>query len=158
MGQYGHAFDSFISKRIEDIQSIQENCIGKGNGMSAYVYKQETRELKGNPDNAYIEVYNNESQRRATKMIRLVVGQPYYRDHSGQKPLWKMNKNEVKALKSFLSSDSTEKEFEGYTVFGAALKFYEIDPSVSMPDYTNMKLEPSAKEKKKEQEDSKKKK
>lgn len=29
MGQYGHAFDSFISKRIEDIQSIQEICIGK---------------------------------------------------------------------------------------------------------------------------------
>lgn len=157
MGYYGYFLENFKKKYPDRVNIVTEVCIGFNQDMCAYTYKQETRKLEGDPENAYIEIYNSNNKRKATKMVRLLIGEPYYRDHKDQQPLWKMNAKEIKELNDFLNSDSNVEKYKGKTVFQAALDFYNIDPNLPVTDYTNMKLEPSSSQKKKDK-DSKKKK
>lgn len=158
MGIYGQFAKRLCESNLNLLNQpviLSEDCIGANNNMSVYVYKQDTRMLNGNPENAYMEVYNNKNMTKATKMIRLVIGKPYYRDHTGQKPLWNMKSADIKSLNKLMNSASNNKKYQGKTVFQAALDFYQIDPNLPVTDYTNMKPEPSSNQKKK---DSKKKK
>lgn len=147
-----------LARRLAEVQTQQkelsvlsEECIGRTENMCIHVYQQETRKLKGDPENAYMEVYNNKAKNKATKMIRLVIGAPYYRDHSGQQPLWDdMNSKEKKELKELLNSPTVSKHYTGKTVFQAALSYYNIDPNLPVTDYTNMIAEPSSNQKKKD--------
>ena len=159
-GLYGKHAKYLIEfqEKQKELSVLSEECIGKTENMCIHVYKQETRKVEGEPENAYIEVYNNKSKNKATKMIRLVIGEPYYRDHTGQQPLWNnMNAKDKKELNNLLNSPSCSKLYKGKTVFQAALDYYNIDPNLPVTDYTNMIPEPSSNQKKKDK-DSKKKK
>lgn len=56
MGIYGNIVNKFVEDRI---RVLNEDTVGSSNDMKIDVYPQKTRELNGNPDNAYFEVYDN---------------------------------------------------------------------------------------------------
>ena len=146
MGIYGNLAKAIVE---DQYRVLHEETVCKKDGLKIDVYPQNTRLLKGNPNNAYFEVYDNENYKKANKIIRLSVGYPWIIYHKSKKENWEMSSAEKEKLQEILNSPTQLKGYEG-TVYQSILQYYDIPSTWPMPDFTNMKIKPTGKDEKQE--------